>query len=284
MTQVVVTGAGGFIGRPVVARLTSLGYDVRRWTEPLDALARRAGPAYAVVHLASTPRHGPFALKAEAALAVEVAGVEAALDYCRTSGARCIFASTAGVYRTTGIAPQDEEAPTGPDGAYAASKLAAETRCEEASTHFGVRCGVLRLFNVYGPGQRSPFLVPDLLNALATGALLQLKMPEAVRDFVFVDDVAQAFADAVNWPCDGFRVFNIGTGQGTRVTDLVEMAAHLLGRTPRWSTAQAPSDETTFSVADIRRARAELGWEPATTLEAGLTATCAVWTRDPAAG
>lgn len=274
MTQVIVTGSGGFIGRAVVAQLTQMGSVVRPWTESLDAIARVPTRADAVVHLASTSRHVDAAADLIKDVDLNVSGTEAVLEYCRMSGARCVFASTAGVYRAAGTTPLDENAPVGPENGYATSKLAGEARCRDFSERHGVAVTILRLFNVYGPGQRPPFIVPTVVQALALGEVVQLKMPDAVRDFVFVDDVARAFVAAVERPGEGMRVVNIGSGSGTRVADLVTMVAQLLGRRPSINAATGTFREVEWSVADIRRARAELAWEPDLSLEDGLAAVC----------
>jgi nucleoside-diphosphate-sugar epimerase len=270
VTHAIITGAGGFIGRAVVEQLTKAGTNVTQWTRPLDSLARHGGSADVVFHLASSPRHAESAASARP----DVAGTEAVLEYCRSQGAACVLASTAGVYRSDAAAQQNEDAPISPANAYAAAKLAAEECCRDAATRFGTPSAMLRLFNVYGPGQRPPFLVPAVVDAVATGKPIELKMPDAVRDFVFVDDVARAFVAAVDWSGSGARAINIGSGSGTRVRDLFAMVAELLGKSPDWTPTEERSTEVQSSVADIERAHAELGWRPAVGLEAGLRATC----------
>lgn len=273
MSRVIVTGAGGFIGRTVVDRLTASGHSVGAWTEPIDAMARSREPADAVVHLAATSRQ--FAADPASESAVNLAGTEAVLAFCRASGAACVFASTAGVYRADAGSPLDEDAAVGPEGAYAAGKLAAEERCRDSFNRHGVRCSILRLFNVYGPGQRPPFVIPYVVESIAAGEPLDLRMPEAIRDFVFVDDAARAFAASIDMPAESFRVVNVGSGTGTRVSEVVAAVARLLEKTPRWGRAGERFAEAPASVADIRRARAELHWEPMIFLEAGLAAVCA---------
>ena len=269
MTRVIVTGAEGFIGRSVVDELTRVGNSVSHWAQPVVSQARYAEPADVVVHLAASSRYGE--LKTE--VGIDVPATEAVLQYCRLHRARCIFASTAGVYRSAAT-QQAEEASTDPRNAYAIGKLAAEECCRRASDQLGLSCTVLRLFNVYGPGQRPPFLVPYVVECIAADRPLDLKMPNAVRDFVYVVDVARAFAAAVDRYRDDYHVINIGSGKGTRVSELVESVGRLLGKSPSWNVAEGCSPEIRSSIADIRRACADLGWTPTVPLEAGLNATC----------
>ena len=270
VTHAIVTGAGGFIGRALVKQLTLAGATVTQWPRPLDSLVLWSEPADVVIHLAASPRHTELRPDARP----DVAGTRSILQYCRAQGARCVLASTAGVYGAGTAAQQDEEAPIGPASGYAASKLAAEDCCRDAAVRFEVPCTVLRLFNVYGPGQRPPFLVPSIIEALAMDQPLELRMPDAVRDFVFIDDVARAFVAAADRGGPGARMINIGSGRGTRVSDLAATVARLLGKSPEWTVAEERSSEVPVSVADIRRARSELGWTPVVALETGLKATC----------
>lgn len=213
-----------------------------------------------------------------------VSATEAVLEFCRRCGARCVFASTAGVYRDGDRRPQDEEAPKAPRNAYAAGKLVAEERCRDAASRFNVPCTILRLFNVYGPGQQLPFLVPYVVQAVAASEVVELRLPEAVRDFVFVDDVARAFSSAVDRRADDVRVFNIGSGVGTRIADLVALAGQVLGKPAIWRRACDGEPEVSWSVADIGRARSGLGWQPLVPLDAGLAATCEQSSEIPALG
>lgn len=249
-----------------------------RWTQPLELLAVYAEPFDFVIHLAASARHAELAADER----FDVVETEAILEYCRMHHARCILASTAGVYSCSTATRQNEEAPIGPVSAYATSKLRAEQCCHVAHTRFGIPCTVLRLFNVYGPGQRPPFLIPHVVDLIATDQPLELKMPEAIRDFVFVQDVAMAFAAAVERRTTSFQVINIGSGEGTRVSDLVAMVARLLGKSPDWSASGERSSEVPSSVADIRRARCELSWVPTVALEEGLKVTCKSRQQTPA--
>ena len=270
MSRVIVTGAEGFIGCAVVDQLKQTGINVAGWTGPPESLALFAEPADIAIHLAASARHAELTVDERP----DVGETEAILEYCRMHNAKCILASTAGVYSSGTEEYQDEEAPTDPVSAYATSKLRAEQCCRVAYTQHGVPCTVLRLFNVYGPGQRTPFLIPHVVGSIADDKPFKLKMPEAIRDFVFVQDVALAFVAAVESQDRNFRVINIGSGRGTCISDLVAMIARLLGKSPAWSISGKRSSEVLSSVADIRRARSELRWEPTVALEEGLKVTC----------
>ena len=119
------------------------------------------------------------------------------LNYCRQFQARCIFASTSAVYEplnTWGLLSEDS--PVKPTSPYAVSKLIAENICFQQSEQYDIPCAVMRIFNVYGPGQRSTFLIPYVLECLLEKRILSLRMPEAQRDFVYIDDVVEALVKA----------------------------------------------------------------------------------------
>jgi nucleoside-diphosphate-sugar epimerase len=138
--------------------------------------------------------------------------------------------------------------------------------------HFGLAITVLRIFNVYGPGQPEPFLIPLLVRQVGEGREIVVQDLAPRRDYVYVDDVAHAVAKALQ-TSDGFRVVNIGSGASHSVAELVQLVQEIW-RTelPVRSKGIRRKDEIMDTVADIRAARELLGWRPEHTLEAGLRA------------
>ncbi|MBI3076373.1 MAG: NAD-dependent epimerase/dehydratase family protein, partial [Deltaproteobacteria bacterium] len=264
-----MTGPRGFIGRHLVARLKREGLDVLEWGSDIRRVAECATPAEVVFHLAAVTRHERFAEAPHESYDINVTGTCAVLEYCRRMHACCIMASTSGVYSGSGEGRAlSEDAPVGPTSPYGISKWLGENLCRQASRSSGVPSVVLRLFNVYGPGQEPAYLVPYILECVVRREPIRLRMPDAVRDFVYVDDVVEAFIRAASF-CrllgpgrgdDPFEVFNIGSGVPTRVRDVLTDLVELCGAPPTHAHGDARQGEAARVTADCRRAREVLGW------------------------
>jgi nucleoside-diphosphate-sugar epimerase len=158
-----------------------------------------------------------------------------------------------------------------PDGDFGRAKESIHrmlrTDCAEA------RVGLtwLRLFYVYGPGQRLESLVPSVLHQLASGNSPVVEQPDAARDFVFVSDVADAFEQAVR-STGVHDVIDLGSGRLRRVRDVLEVAVagSDMPSQPSGGRPRPPADGLW---ANLHAARDLLGWRPTTDLVEGIRLT-----------
>jgi dTDP-L-rhamnose 4-epimerase len=165
--------------------------------------------------------------------------------------------------------------PPHPINIYAATKLAQEHICQAWCAANDTALSVLRLQNVYGPGQapqNSYTGIVTLFGRLATsGATLDIyEDGEITRDFVYVDDVINALSAAIDRPPSQDRLVDVGSGHATTIGQVARTVARLAG-------APEPRVSGRFRDGDVRAAScsidatiSELGWAPAWTLEAGL--------------
>ena len=222
-------------------------------------------------HLAAEVRRDRFDDQPHEAFDVNSTGTLAVLNYCYKTGAKCVLMSTSGVYKDTETGGAlSEDSPIGPASAYAVSKWIAESACRRQAIDLGVQSVVLRLFNAYGPGQRSSYIVPHVIENILGNTSLSLRMPDAKRDFVHVDDVVEALIKAGTVAAADFSVFNIASGRGTRIGDLVRLCEDLLGKAADIVEAKTHAEEAASAVADIGLAQRELGWSPLRDLRSGL--------------
>lgn len=274
-----VTGAGGFIGRHLVRGLRSVGATVTALTRGSCDLADRAMVHAAVVaaapqvvlHLAAA-RAAANSAERETTAAVNCRSgawlLEAVTDDCQM----VIRLGSSTEYAASAV-PMDERTPLEPRGFFGATKAAGSLMWLATARERGIRSCVLRPFQVYGPGDKPGRLVPTMLAAARAGNVLPLTGPGLRRDWVWVGDVVDACLRAASRDDlpDG-AVLNIGTGVQTTNEELVAVAEKVTGR----AIVTVPGGhggriwDTCDWVCDPRRARDVLGWESKVDVDAGL--------------
>jgi UDP-glucose 4-epimerase len=288
--HVCVTGGAGFIGSHLCRALLLRGHRVttidnlsvgRRENVPpgvmlivgdiLDTplVEEVVSRCDALCHLAARVAvRSSFEFAVEDATA-NVVGTASVLQAVRAAGTvkRVVSTSSMAVYGEGHPGqPQAESHTTHPASPYGVSKLAAERLTHVMCAQAGVDSAVLRLFNTYGPGQRlSPYVgvATIFMDALRRGDQpIIFGDGEQSRDFVHVTDVAAAFVAAVESPVSG-ETFNIGSGTPLTVNALLRSIASAMERPYVARYEPAAAGELRYSLADIGKAKAMLGYAPA---------------------
>jgi UDP-glucose 4-epimerase len=301
---VLVTGAAGLIGLPVVRLLRTGGFrvvavdDGSAGTLPRldefaasgDVLTHRidirsptglrrliaAERPWAVAHLAARHFIPDCERSPGTTLAVNAIGTLNLLDACTIHPpARLLFASTADIYAAS-ASPHREDDAVGPGGVYGWSKLLGEWLLRDQAHRLpGCRIVVARLFNVYGPGDPHAHLLPEILRQMRSGPVLRLGDMSAARDFVYVDDVANALVTLLLTAGPG--AINVGTGISARARDLVGLVAELTGSDLEirldWRRLRGQHRPESCAVPD--RLVRLLPWWPRTSLREGIWRTIA---------
>lgn len=273
---VLVTGGDGLIGRALKAFLPA-----DRWH--VSALGRReldvtrrfnvSGHFDHVVHAAGLSGAQESWSRVPDFLAVNVAGTVSALEYCRERGCSMTFLSTY-VYGNAPTGPVSETLAPAPNTPYSLTKHLGEQCCEFYARSFGISVTVLRLFNVYGPGQSRSFLIPfvigQALDARRDSIEVQDLSPR--RDYVFISDVVSAVACTAGRP--GFNVYNVGSGTSHSVSEVIDIVLRLVGVPKRIQCRGTPRTSEVADVrADISALQRDFGWHPAVSLDVGLAHT-----------
>lgn len=191
-------------------------------------------------------------------------------EAARLLKAKVIYLSTF-VYGPPYRLPISELNPVSPFNPYAASKLAGERVLQDYSTLFGVESNILRLFNVYGPGQRTDFLIPTLIQQVVKGEEIRVKDLLPKRDYVHLYDVISAIAAATH-SFNGCRIYNVASGVSYSVSDLIQLLVDISGKKiPVYSEQVSRPNEVMDTMADIRKIHKDLGWSPVIEFKQGLT-------------
>lgn len=190
---------------------------------------------------------------------------------------KIVFTSSGGsIYGTPEVLPVSEDQPIQPLSPYAVSKVSGELYLNAFSQLYGVQCTHIAPANVYGPRQDphgEAGVVAIFAQALSGGQPTKLFGDGGnTRDYVFVEDVADAFISASNEGSDRRR-FNIGTGIQTSDRTLHSLVAAAAAAEDAPELAPARIGDLRASAIDSSRARNELGWTPAIDLATGIAAT-----------
>lgn len=292
--RALITGGAGFIGSRLHTVLLEAGHEVLviddlRLGHPkpaphdrLQVLVEEIGTAAAadtirdfapdlVFHLAAIHYIPYTEAHPEETREVNVAGTAWLLDLLEELSPRAVVAcSSASVYGFSD-SPLTEESPYAPRGVYGETKVDLEGLLRPyAKAHPGQRVAAARLFNVYGPGDLNPHLMPALMEQIRRGDTIKVGNTWPLRDYVHVNDVADALVE-LSGGDPGYVVYNVGTGRGTSVEELITVMAELAGLPGRFEVdpARVRADDGHL-VGDPSRLMAETGWRPRVELRDGL--------------
>ncbi|HUL72989.1 MAG TPA: NAD-dependent epimerase/dehydratase family protein [Vicinamibacterales bacterium] len=185
---------------------------------------------------------------------------------------RFVYASSSSVYGDLAAIPMREESPLHPVSPYGVTKLAAEHLCYLYYVNYKVPTVSLRYFTVYGPRQRPDMAFHRFIRAALTGQPITIYGDgEQTRDFTFVADAAAATAAAGDRGRPG-AVYNIGGGSRVTVNSVLDRLTRITGRPLDVRREDPQKGDMRDTFADTTRAREDLDFRPAHSLEAGLTA------------
>lgn len=292
-------GGTGFMGTHLAERLVSGGHDVRLFSRNPSKFRRVAGAEFiegefgdiglvgeavegveVVYHLASatlpkTSNDDPvYDVRSNLADTVRM------LEACVEAGVgKVVFASSGGtVYGPPESVPIPESHPTEPISSYGIVKLAIEKYLGLFHHLRGLDYAALRISNPYGPyqdpaGQQG--VVAVFLEKIRNGERIPVWGDGgAVRDYLYISDLVEALVLAAERET-GSKVFNIGSGSGTSLSEMLSVMSGASGREPRVEHLPARALDVPTNVLDTRLAREELGWVPKVGLREGVGRTWA---------
>ncbi|OIO64581.1 hypothetical protein AUJ68_05600 [Candidatus Woesearchaeota archaeon CG1_02_57_44] len=303
--RVVLTGGAGFIGSHIAEALLRQGHTVliiddlstgqrdfiskyakfvqASILDPACAKAIASFHADAIVHQAAQIDVAKSMQDPASDIKVNFSGTLAILEAARPNKTPIVFASSAAVYGDNPDIPLCEDADTYPISTYGVSKLSSELICKAYERTHGVPCVALRYSNVYGPRQATRG--EGGVVSVFIRALLQDKVPtiygtgEQTRDFVYVEDVADANMAALSWLLKNRHgaVVNVSTGRQTSIIDLHKQVAKRMSSSPACQQQPVMADtragDIMHSSLDPTKAQGIFEWQAATALSDGLRHT-----------
>ena len=284
--RILVTGAGGFIGKECVDHLRSTGAELhlagRSRLNLLDHdavtnLIKQVRPTH-LLHLAWITTHGEYWTSSENLDWVS-ASLHLMRQFAEAGGHRAVVAGTCAEYDWSEGTLSERTTPLRPQKLYGRSKHALHEILESFCAQNGVSLGWARLFFLYGPAENERRFVPSLIRALLDGRSAEVRHGDFVRDFLHCRDAGAALGSFLLGRTEG--AVNIGSGVGTRLAEVAETLGRLTGRSDLVRIQQnvPPESEPMALIADVQRLREEVHWKPSISLAAGLEDALKWWQR-----
>ncbi len=190
---------------------------------------------------------------------------------------KLVFSSTASVYGEPETNPLTEDAPLNPVNPYGRTKMMFEQVLRDYDMAYGFKSVCLRYFNAggayesFGEDHRpESHLLPCILNSVLSGSQLKVfgndydtKDGSCIRDYIHVKDIAEAHILAAHYLCEGGQsdCFNLGTGEGFTVLEVINIVGKVIGRHVHYSIAGRRDGDSAVLVASPEKAQHILGWE-----------------------
>ncbi|MBM4338342.1 MAG: SDR family NAD(P)-dependent oxidoreductase [Deltaproteobacteria bacterium] len=308
MANILITGAGGFIGSHLSEELVRQGEEVRAFVrynsrnekgllEDLpaeikdqievipgdlkdpDGVRKAVRGCNKVFHLGALiaipySYFHPFNF-----VQTNVIGTAHLLNACleENSVEHIIHTSTSEVYGTAQYVPIDEKHPLQAQSPYAASKISADKLAESYHLSFGLPVAILRPFNTYGPRQSLRAIIPTIISQAIENKKIQLGNLKPRRDFLYVKDTVRGFIQIGK--CDEAigKVVNIGAGKDISVEELVKTVLSLMEKKGELEIEdrriRPDKSEVMQLLSDTRLAKKLFEWSPRYSLEKGLKET-----------
>jgi len=274
--KILVTGFSGFIGKYLLERLNfsnhelilmdlTNGFDICNWEQ-----VKHITGIDAIIHLANLSFVPASYDQPKKFYESNYLSTLNMLELCRTNHAKMIFFSSY-VYGHPQYQPIDEKHPIQAFNPYAQTKVICESLCEGYNRDFQVPVTIFRPFNIYGIGQNPDFLIPTIIQQAKKGSIV-IKDDRPKRDYIHVKDIVEAVIAAIDSKTSPtLKTYNLGTGISYSVKEIVEQVRDLYNSKINYQCLnEIRQNEVMDTVADIRKIKTELKWEPKISITEGL--------------
>ena len=290
--KILVTGASGFVGRYVLECLLAQGHEVIALTSHASALPQDSAAQWVQVNLLDPTQLTPMMQKVQPQGLIHLAWFakhglfwQAAdnFDWCSATahllrafhaagGKKIVIAGTCAEYDGAHGVMSEDSTPTHAASVYGKCKDVTRQYVQQYCQENGLDWVWGRVFFPYGPGEPAMKFIPSVLHALAQSQPVACSHGQQLRDYLHVSDVASALVHLLlHMQTQG--VFNIGSGQATRLMDMVNICTQSFDSPSpvQFGAVKVSADEPPLIVADTSKLKAT-GWQPAVSLQDGLAA------------
>jgi len=271
--RILVTGSSGFIGTNLLKRLKDASYEVVTFDVEDGDIATAEfhfDKLDHVIHLASKTYVPASWENPLDFYRTNASGTTNILDLCRKQGCSLTYISSY-VYGTPQYLPVDENHSVAPVSPYNHSKLIAEDICRFYAEQFGVPVTILRPVNIFGPGQKENFLIPFIVQQVLDSSIKTVEVMDLrpKRDFLYIDDFVDLIISTIGRK--NYGIFNVGSGYSVSVQEIIETILKVSGINKPYLDKKIERKNEVWDVyVSVAKAKAELGWEPKTTLADGI--------------
>lgn len=298
-SPILITGSSGFIGSNLTRKLADKHSDIhilvrkeaKLWRiadilpkitvhyidlvdrDDVFSCVKKIKPK-TIFHLAVYGAY-PFQKDIKKIEAITLHGTMNLLDACIESGFRAFINTGSSSEYGFKTKPMKETDFLEPNSHYAVFKAAATYYCQYLAKSKKLPIITIRPFSVYGPYEEPTRLIPTLINSLLSNTCPPLVSPDTARDYVYIDDMIDAYIAASQKTDLVGEIFNIGSGKQATLKEIVDLAILLTKATikPKWGTMEQRIWDQNIWEADISKAKTMLNWSPKNNLQSGLTKT-----------
>lgn len=306
--NVLVTGAGGFIGSHLTEELVKRGVNVRAFVhynsrndwglleflpdnvkneievfsgDVQDSIAVKKSikDVDVIFHLAALIGIPYSYIAPESYINTNIKGTLNMMQACLDEGVeKVVHTSTSEVYGTAKYVPIDEKHPLQGQSPYSASKIAADKIAESYYLSFNLPVSTIRPFNTFGPRQSARAVIPTIISQALSSDVIELGSLTPIRDLTYVKDTVTGFINVAESSKSIGEVINTGNGKGITVGELTEKIISLTGIPDlkiscNEKRIRPEKSEVKELICDNSKAKKMLGWEPKYSLEEGLRET-----------
>jgi dTDP-glucose 4,6-dehydratase len=311
--NILITGAGGFIGSHLTEHLVRLGAKIRAFVkynsrddrgqieylpqEIQDAIEIYWGDLRDTKSVFNAVKECEIVFHLGALIAIPYSYANPA-DYVQTNVLgttnilnasleyeieKVVHTSTSEVYGTAQYVPIDEQHPLQGQSPYSASKIGADMMAESFYRSFGLPVAIIRPFNTYGPRQSKRAIIPTIITQVLNSNKIQLGSLSPTRDLNFVHDTVRGFIHVAQSPQALGNVINVGSGKEIGIGELARKIGTLMNQeiaiTQDSGRMRPEKSEVERLLCDNSKAHEIIGWKPEVDLDEGLRLTIE-WTRE----